>query len=124
MVLVLKLMNESKYKHFCEFCGKKYEKNHALQEHIDKLHAAGDQEKSEKSCLCPDCGKVLKFKNRLKHLKLCQTKEKKQKITTPYSCGVCMKTFQKLLYLKRHKLTHEGEKFHECDLCEALFEKP
>ena len=80
MVLVLKLMNGSKYKHCCEFCGKKYEKNHALQEHIDKLHAAGDQEKSEKSCLCPDCGKVLKFKNRLKHLKLCQTKEKKQKI--------------------------------------------
>ncbi len=110
------------HKHCCEFCGNKYEKRWSLQKHIDKMHADG-----EKSCLCPDCGKVL-LKTSLKpHMQTCQNrqnKEQRQKITLQYHCGICMKTFKKLLYLKRHKLTHEGVKFYECDLCEALIKTP
>ena len=38
-----------------------------------------------------------------------------------YKCSVCRKTLSGCM--KRHMLTHAGEKPHECDMCKKTFSR-
>lgn len=125
----------------CNRCGVAFKRKHALTEHCQAVHC------TEKSFQCSTCGQTFAVKRYLDaHCKLAHAQS-----STPYTCSECQKEFRTQkslgshfrtchtdvpktficdfchkkfpLYrdLRRHKLTHGGDRSHKCENCGSAF---
>ena len=96
----------------CNFCGKKFESNAKLAEHVDMKH-----NEDYKGVDCDLCNKNYVNQTSLeKHKRLVHFKERN------FVCEICAKSFQTRPYLKHHiESVHGGLKKYKCKLCDKAF---
>ncbi|XP_071020062.1 zinc finger protein 418-like [Oncorhynchus clarkii lewisi] len=92
----------------CSFGNKHYNSTCKLKAHVRLCHGG-------KPCICPVCGKTIKYKGDLSRHMSIHTGEK------PFGCGDCGKSFSQKGNLNLHKLTHTGEKPFSCGDCGKSF---
>lgn len=91
--------------HECEHCGKRYQFQSALMEHMN-IHTG------EKPYVCDYCDQRFNFKQNLMRHKMIHTGEQ------PYKCELCPATFYLPTDLQRHQISHTGLKPYKCDQCD------
>lgn len=125
----------------CDKCGIAFKRKHALVEHCQAVHC------TEKKFQCSNCGQTFAVKRYLDaHCKLahaqtqtpnmcseCPKKFKTSKglsshfrtchtdVPKKYICDLCHKKFALYRDLRRHKLTHGGDRSHKCENCGSAF---
>lgn len=89
----------------CDICAKQFLQHSHIKRHM--LSHSGRRDH-----ICSVCGEAFAIQYSLKtHMFQHHFEEK------PYGCDVCLKTFARNDYLKKHLLLHTGEKPFECDIC-------
>ncbi|XP_059483304.1 zinc finger protein 236-like [Neocloeon triangulifer] len=119
----------------CELCGDEFPTQKYLDLHITENHKENGEQFDDVSISyeCTMCKRIFssctEFKTHMKdHTKL----QKSLKISQPrkpvggrrlgtHKCNLCDKRFAKPSLLKRHWLTHSGERPHKCDKCDQAF---
>ncbi|OWK12189.1 ZNF496, partial [Cervus elaphus hippelaphus] len=94
------------------------EKQHSLPtSHRSGIEAAGEvQTSSKKSYVCPNCGKIFRWRvNFIRHLRSRREQEK------PHECSVCGELFSDSEDLDGHLETHEVQKPFRCGACGKSF---
>ncbi|KAB0365305.1 hypothetical protein FD754_009461 [Muntiacus muntjak] len=94
------------------------EKQHSLPtSHRSSIEAAGEvQTSSKKSYVCPNCGKIFRWRvNFIRHLRSRREQEK------PHECSVCGELFSDSEDLDGHLETHEVQKPFRCGACGKSF---
>ena len=94
------------------------EKQHSLPiSHLSGIEAAGEvQTSSKKSYVCPNCGKIFRWRvNFIRHLRSRREQEK------PHECSVCGELFSDSEDLDGHLETHEVQKPFRCGACGKSF---
>ncbi|XP_055321082.1 zinc finger protein OZF-like [Sitodiplosis mosellana] len=92
----------------CSKCPKRFFSNADLRKHMD-VH-------SDAKYVCNLCGSSLSSKRSLdEHRRHRHRKAEEQ------TCDLCSMKFRTIYNLKRHLLTHTGEKPHKCMYCERAF---
>ena len=103
----------------CENCGKKFNLQKWLYEHISRSCVASKKSTSDitkHNHECDQCGSSFASKNSFKNHKIKVHGEKSK-------CAICQKSIERG-FMKRHIFqAHGGSEKHKCDLCEATFEK-
>lgn len=103
-------VSEEDLKFPCEYCGQRFARGGALNDHITSKH--------KKNHTCEECGKAFNAPNRLREHMLTHTGAK------PFACDLCDHKCARSNALKRHKeLVHKkfeiGNYF--CDICGRSF---
>eukprot|EP00095_Tigriopus_kingsejongensis_P006375 snap_masked-scaffold42_size484952-processed-gene-3.20 protein:Tk06375 transcript:snap_masked-scaffold42_size484952-processed-gene-3.20-mRNA-1 annotation:"zinc finger x-chromosomal protein" len=103
-------VSEEDLKFPCEYCGQRFARGGALNDHITSKH--------KKNHTCEECGKAFNAPNRLREHMLTHTGAK------PFACDLCDHRCARSNALKRHKeLVHKkfeiGNYF--CDICGRSF---
>ena len=98
--------------HQCSTCGKKFESNARLLQHVNTKH-----NESFKGVTCDICQKTYMSEKTLEtHKRLVHEKIR------DYVCEICAKSFQTPAYLKHHiAAVHDGIRKFKCKLCEKSF---
>uniref|UniRef100_A0A4W3GXK6 Zinc finger and BTB domain-containing protein 16-like n=1 Tax=Callorhinchus milii TaxID=7868 RepID=A0A4W3GXK6_CALMI len=93
---------------FCLLCGKRFQTQIALQQHMD-VHAG------VRSYICSECNRTFPSHTALKRHLRSHTGDH------PYECEFCGSCFRDECTLKSHKRIHTGEKPYECNGCGKKF---
>lgn len=95
----------------CQFCGKKYHKNH-MDKHVRAMHL-------EQTNQCNICGKTFGTATTL----LWHIRGVHEKLT-PFRCNICGKAFRQRGNLSTHmRGVHKGEKVVKCTICGRRFQR-
>ncbi|XP_028632362.1 zinc finger protein 496 isoform X2 [Grammomys surdaster] len=88
---------------------------HSAPAHQSSTSAGGDVQTSQKSYVCPNCGKIFRWRvNFIRHLR----SRREQK---PHKCSVCGELFSDSEDLDGHLETHEAQKPYRCNVCGKSF---
>lgn len=91
------------------------ENPHSLPAYRSSTGAGGEVQTSQKSYVCPNCGKIFRWRvNFIRHLR--SLREQK-----PHKCSVCGELFSDSEDLDEHLETHEVQKPHRCTACGKSF---
>lgn len=91
------------------------EKPHSLSTHRNSTEVGGEVQTSQKSYVCPNCGKIFRWRvNFIRHLR----SRREQK---PHKCSVCGELFSDSEDLDGHLETHEAQKPYRCTVCGKSF---
>ncbi|XP_038609342.1 zinc finger and BTB domain-containing protein 16 [Tachyglossus aculeatus] len=93
---------------FCLLCGKRFQTQSALQQHME-VHAG------VRSYICSECNRTFPSHTALKRHLRSHTGDH------PYECEFCGSCFRDESTLKGHKRIHTGEKPYECNGCGKKF---
>ncbi|KAK1336366.1 hypothetical protein QTO34_004172 [Cnephaeus nilssonii] len=93
---------------FCLLCGKRFQAQSALQQHME-VHAG------VRSYICSECNRTFPSHTALKRHLRSHTGDH------PYECEFCGSCFRDESTLKSHKRIHTGEKPYECNGCGKKF---
>ncbi|XP_054104375.1 zinc finger protein 496 isoform X1 [Callithrix jacchus] len=93
------------------------EKQHSLPtSHRSSAEAGGEMQSSKKSYVCPNCGKIFRWRvNFIRHLRSRREREK------PHECSVCGELFSDSEDLDGHLESHEAQKPYRCGACGKSF---
>uniref|UniRef100_A0A2K6S1F2 Zinc finger protein 496 n=1 Tax=Saimiri boliviensis boliviensis TaxID=39432 RepID=A0A2K6S1F2_SAIBB len=93
------------------------EKRHSLPaSHRSSAEAGGEVQSSGKSYVCPNCGKIFRWRvNFIRHLRSRREREK------PHECSVCGELFSDSEDLDGHLESHAAQKPHRCGACGKSF---
>ncbi|XP_053428719.1 zinc finger protein 496 isoform X2 [Nycticebus coucang] len=84
--------------------------------HLSSAEAGGEGQTSKKSYVCPNCGKIFRWRvNFIRHLRSRREREK------PHECSVCGEMFSDSEDLDGHLETHEAQKPYRCGACGKSF---
>ncbi|XP_051023759.1 zinc finger protein 496 isoform X2 [Acomys russatus] len=88
---------------------------HSLPAYRSSTGAEGEVQTSQKSYVCPNCGKIFRWRvNFIRHLR--SLREQK-----PHKCSVCGELFSDSEDLDEHLETHEVQKPYRCTACGKSF---
>ena len=88
---------------------------HSVPAHQSNASAEGEVQTSQKSNVCPNCGKIFRWRvNFIRHLR----SRREQK---PHKCSVCGELFSDSEDLDGHLETHEAQKPYRCTACGKSF---
>ncbi|XP_036053373.1 zinc finger protein 496 isoform X3 [Onychomys torridus] len=91
------------------------EKPHSLPTHRGSTEGGGEVQTSQKSYVCPSCGKIFRWRvNFIRHMR----SRREQK---PHKCSVCGELFSDSEDLDGHLETHEVQKPYRCTVCGKSF---
>ncbi|XP_059126759.1 zinc finger protein 496 isoform X1 [Peromyscus eremicus] len=91
------------------------EKPHSLPTHRGSTEVGGEVQTSQKSYMCPSCGKSFRWRvNFIRHMR----SRREQK---PHKCSVCGELFSDSEDLDGHLETHEVQKPYRCTVCGKSF---
>ncbi|XP_037056846.1 zinc finger protein 496 isoform X5 [Peromyscus leucopus] len=91
------------------------EKPHSLPTHRGSTEVGGEVQTSQKSYMCPSCGKSFRWRvNFIRHMR----SRREQK---PHKCSVCGELFSDSEDLDGHLETHEVQKPYRCTICGKSF---
>lgn len=107
---------DSQHSPYCtEELGSPAEKPHSLPTHRSSTEVGGEVQSSQKSYVCPNCGKIFRWRvNFIRHLR----SRREQK---PHKCSVCGELFSDSEDLDEHLETHEAQKPYRCTVCGKSF---
>ncbi|CAH6786266.1 Zkscan17 [Phodopus roborovskii] len=107
---------DSQHSPYCtEELGSPAEKPHSLPTHQSSTEVGGEVQSSQKSYVCPNCGKIFRWRvNFIRHLR----SRREQK---PHKCSVCGELFSDSEDLDGHLETHEAQKPYRCTICGKSF---
>ncbi|XP_012328124.1 zinc finger protein 496 isoform X1 [Aotus nancymaae] len=84
--------------------------------HRSSAEAGGEVQSSKKSYVCPNCGKIFRWRvNFIRHLRSRREREK------PHECSVCGELFSDSEDLDGHLESHEAQKPYRCGACGKSF---
>ncbi|XP_011945158.1 PREDICTED: zinc finger protein 496 isoform X2 [Cercocebus atys] len=84
--------------------------------HRRSAEAGGEVQTSKKSYVCPNCGKIFRWRvNFIRHLRSRREQEK------PHECSVCGELFSDSEDLDGHLESHEAQKPYRCGACGKSF---
>nr|XP_034806233.2 zinc finger protein 496 isoform X3 [Pan paniscus]XP_054948991.1 zinc finger protein 496 isoform X3 [Pan paniscus] len=109
---------DSQHGPYCtEELGSPTEKQHSLPaSHRSSTEAGGEVQTSKKSYVCPNCGKIFRWRvNFIRHLRSRREREK------PHECSVCGELFSDSEDLDGHLESHEAQKPYRCGACGKSF---
>ncbi|MBZ3891930.1 Zinc finger protein 496 [Sciurus carolinensis] len=82
----------------------------------DSAEVGGEVQTSKKSYVCPNCGKIFRWRvNFIRHLRSRREQEK------PHECSVCGELFSDSEDLDGHLEAHEAQKPYRCGACGKSF---
>lgn len=88
---------------------------HSVPARQSSTSAGGEVQTSQKSYVCPNCGKIFRWRvNFIRHLR----SRREQK---PHKCSVCGELFSDSEDLDGHLETHEAQKPYRCTVCGKSF---
>ncbi|XP_074084433.1 PR domain zinc finger protein 5 isoform X4 [Macrotis lagotis] len=93
-----------------EGCGKRFRSKDALKKHKENIHAGN----ARKRLMCTVCSKKCSSSSIL---------QEHRKVHEIFECQECNKKFITPNQLKRHMITHSGERTFKCDQCDATFKR-
>ncbi|XP_055236907.2 zinc finger protein 496 isoform X1 [Gorilla gorilla gorilla] len=109
---------DSQHGPYCtEELGSPTEKQRSLPaSHRSSTEAGGEVQTSKKSYVCPNCGKIFRWRvNFIRHLRSRREQEK------PHECSVCGELFSDSEDLDGHLESHEAQKPYRCGACGKSF---
>nr|XP_004028762.2 zinc finger protein 496 isoform X4 [Gorilla gorilla gorilla]XP_055236943.1 zinc finger protein 496 isoform X4 [Gorilla gorilla gorilla] len=109
---------DSQHGPYCtEELGSPTEKQRSLPaSHRSSTEARGEVQTSKKSYVCPNCGKIFRWRvNFIRHLRSRREQEK------PHECSVCGELFSDSEDLDGHLESHEAQKPYRCGACGKSF---
>lgn len=100
----------------CSYCGRKYKSKQQLKDHLSSMH-------SDVSDLKEDEEITLSFHNPISQLT--DLNKESYKISegnlVKFKCSDCAKAYTRFTDLKRHLITHTGERNMSCTLCDKAY---
>ncbi|XP_045210455.2 uncharacterized protein LOC123561859 [Mercenaria mercenaria] len=96
------------YPYVCELCGQKFKMTYILRRHVNSVH------KNIRNYKCDICDKEF--------FRVATRNQHRNRHFDPFlQCSYCPKKFKGDLDLRKHELTHTGEKIYFCPRCNQGF---